>query len=234
THLDLASSPHHLLLVSEGESSGFWLGARMSDESATWDSWLTGLHAILPFSNLTSLDINIHCEHTFWPEALRHMSQLTRLDVLVGMSKTVWHQRPSSSDMLCDLLVLPGTPVLAPALRELRLEVLEFVPHHPVPTSSLRQMLEHRARAGCLLHRLAVQLSGESLDAVLVQKTGRELAAALSGHVQVFDLVDASERPGLCQFTTRDDWDVAGAEVYWTLWSSDQPWYNFWPLSREW
>ncbi|TFK79600.1 hypothetical protein K466DRAFT_559829 [Polyporus arcularius HHB13444] len=100
THLELASSPTRILLVSEGELSGVWLETTMYG-GFIWNSWLAGLHAVLPLSNLTSLHINIHCKHTFWPALLSHMSQLTRLDVIVGSSK-LGHRRPI--DTLCDLL----------------------------------------------------------------------------------------------------------------------------------
>ncbi|RDX41116.1 hypothetical protein OH76DRAFT_1561754 [Lentinus brumalis] len=233
THLELASSPTHLLLVCDGGPSGVWLETTMYG-GHNWNSWLAGLHAVLPLSNITSLHINIHRKHTFWPSLLPHMLQLTRLDVIVGSSE-VGHRRPI--DMLCDLLTSSGTSALAPApaLRKLRLQFVESVRRNQSPASSLRRMLEHRARAGCQLHRLSIQLNAETWSIELAEEVGQKLVAALSEHVRVLRVrvVDPSEEP-LCQFKMRDGWNVAGAELYWTLDAWERPQYVLWQVSREW
>ncbi|RDX41117.1 hypothetical protein OH76DRAFT_1561755 [Lentinus brumalis] len=215
THLEVASCEDHLLLVSEGEHSGFWIESHIDDGSATWDSWIAELPAMMPLSNITSLHINIHHEHTCWPAVLRHMSQLTDFDVLVG-SSAPGHD---PVDMLCELL--SEEPLPAPALSRLRLHLVESIGRTGAPpVYTIAEMLAHRARVGHRVHHLHILSNvpshlAEHLDG---------LSRRLSPYVDVFETL--TSQPASSEFKVRDVWNVAGAERYWRTDYVDRPCYN--------
>ena len=115
-------------------------------------------------------------------------------------------------NMLC------ANPILAPVLRELWLQMIEFIHNSDMLTLPLQEMLKSRTRAGHRIDRLVAQVGVTNVR--LIEK----VRYALVEHVEVFEFVDSSE-PALCEFEGRDVWNVERADLYWKPQDSQLPQY---------
>ena len=209
TRLDFASGEDAVLLVVDSDTSGFWLQARINEDTGiwdghTWDVWSYNLPTMMTLSTITSLHINICYVHTFWPTVLPHFTAVVELKVLVGSPDPDYM---SPVDVLCAALSVQ--PVLLPLLRVLYIQGPYFNRDLDNFLSALVDMVAFRAGSGHRLQRFILQPSRQlnNLDRC------RSATATIGRDVDEFQLVGAT--PGLCKFEMRDIWNVEGAEKYW-------------------
>ncbi|KAI0762241.1 hypothetical protein C8Q74DRAFT_1336659 [Fomes fomentarius] len=212
------------LVVDDGESSGFWLQASVEDDGGdAWDLWVSQLLTSVSLANITSLHMNVHHEHVFWPVILQHVPQISEMSVVIGeMPDDELHATPSIRSF-CELLSQKG-PVLCPALRTLRMQSVGLHGLRQACTLSpddLASMLAARAHSGRRIDRLDIQ------PGPFMQKEKfEELAPSYLGlrnHVDVFNLIPPG--PELCAYEVREIWRQEDLERYWGVEKKDKPCY---------
>ncbi|RPD54048.1 hypothetical protein L227DRAFT_604269 [Lentinus tigrinus ALCF2SS1-6] len=222
TKLDILSTDNEGLLVADNDTSGFWIQAYMTGDT-TWDQWCYRIPAMFTLSTITSLHVNFHNTHTFWPSIMRHLSAVTQLKAIVG--KPSEHSGVRPIDTLCDLL--SEQPILLPSLQDLCVQGLPDDNSIGAHSSRLVDMTALRARAGHRLRRLTVQP-----NLSIAQPFTEQTVAELGENVDEFALVGPGS-PQLCEFRMRDVWHVKGAERYWRLDLWHELKYSG-PLERYW
>ncbi|KAI0757789.1 hypothetical protein C8Q80DRAFT_1135394 [Daedaleopsis nitida] len=224
-HMDIISDKYALLLATDDSSCGCGFFFQTFYETYTpdadgWNPWLLNLPTMIPLANITSLRLNIHPAHTFWPALLCHLSGIVELSAVIGAWQPI-HPNPYPMRVFCDLLS-QDSPVLCPNIRTLRVQAL-YVQAAAAATrfyQSLASMLAARACTGHQISHLEVQLAltlGRDFAGADKPSYGPpESYAVLKEHVDSVRLVPAG--PPLCEFTVREVWaDSDGMERYWRL-----------------
>ncbi|KAI0757795.1 hypothetical protein C8Q80DRAFT_122280 [Daedaleopsis nitida] len=222
-HMDIIADAYALLLAVDNVSCGcgFFLQTFYERPGTPdgWNLWLLDLPTAISLANITTLRLNIHPAHTFWPVLLQHMSEIVELSVVIGAPRADY---PGSDPMrmFCDLLS-QDSPVLCPSLCTLLVQGLRVDGANASTTLSYRplaSMLAARARTGHRISHFEVQLAPTVDEDSIGTPTGDTLEsyAALGEHVDVFRLVPAGAP--LCEFKVREVWaDSDGMERYWRL-----------------
>ncbi|RPD56251.1 hypothetical protein L226DRAFT_525556 [Lentinus tigrinus ALCF2SS1-7] len=209
TKLDIASIGEDVLVVADSPTCGFWIQAECTlAKDSNWNTWLHGLPTMITLSTVTSLHINIHRTHTFWPSVLRHFSALVELKAIVGEQDL---GRMCPLDTLCTVLL--EEPLLSPLLCDLCMQVVAWDDSCDKLSSKLVDMAMYRARMGRRLNRFLIQTNRPELSQP--HDIFGERSTELIANVDYFELVDSG--PELCSFRMRDVWHVDGAERYWQL-----------------
>lgn len=231
THLDLSAGEYEMFLVADGESSGFWLEARNNDpEEATWPPWFSHLHTMVPLTRITSLHINVHRSHEFWPQALKDMPCVVDLSVVVGetsspeLDQVQYTSVPIST--LC-LLLSQENPVLCPVMHTLRVQGITVTQRRSsgvtctLSADELASMLAVRARIGHRINSLDVQLGAAMPEDVFADAA--EAYTALQENVDEFRLMPPG--PPLCAYKMRNVWRKEDSERYWQIGDDDKQFY---------